>query len=163
MNQSVYDFEVTSIEGVKLKLSDFRGKSLLIVNTASACGLTPQYKGLQELYQKYKDHGFLVLGFPCNQFGKQEPGTDTEISTFCEKQFHVTFPLFSKTEVNGKNAHPLFRWLCQKLPGILGSETIKWNFTKFFIDQNGTPVRRFAPTDSPEYIDKTIQPWLFSK
>jgi len=153
----VHEFRAKSIDGAEVSLSDYRGKVLLIVNVASACGFTPQYEGLEELHEKYKDRGFAVLGFPCNQFGKQEPGAEAEIKTFCQTRFGVTFPLFSKIDVNGANAHPLYKFLAQTKPGFLGSKRIKWNFTKFLIDREGRPVKRYAPQDKPKSIEGDIQ------
>ena len=146
---SIYDFEALGIDGQPVPLGEFRGRVLLIVNTASACGFTPQYKGLEAVYQQFKDAGVEVLGFPCNQFGAQEKGTEAEIGDFCEKNFGVTFPLFAKIEVNGANAHPLFKELKHAAPGLLGTEAIKWNFTKFLVDRNGRVVKRYAPATAP--------------
>ncbi len=157
---TVLDFEAESIEGRPRPLSAYRGKVLLIVNTASQCGLTPQYAGLEALYRKYRDRGLEILGFPCNQFGAQEPGTGTEIAQFCETQFGVSFPMFAKVEVNGDDAHPLFRWLRKEAPGLLGSEAIKWNFTKFLVDREGRVVERFAPTTAPEDLAPAIEKLL---
>jgi glutathione peroxidase len=131
---SVYPFKAKTIDGKEVSLSEYQGKALLIVNVASQCGFTPQYAGLESLYQKYKDKGFAVLGFPCNQFGAQEPGNEAEIKSFCDLNFGVTFPLFGKIDVNGANAHPLYKYLTSDKPGVLGTEAIKWNFTKFLID-----------------------------
>lgn len=147
---TVYDFTATDLSGQPVALSAYRGKVLLIVNTASKCGFTPQYKGLEALYQKFKDLGVTVLGFPCNQFGAQEPGNSGEIGAFCEKNFGVTFPLFEKINVNGDNTHPLYSFLKQQAPGLLGSTAIKWNFTKFLIKKDGTVFNRYAPITSPE-------------
>ena len=144
MSSTVYDFSATSIEGQPIELSTYRDKVLLIVNTASACGFTPQYKGLQELQNKYASKGFEVLGFPCNQFGQQEPGTATEIQSFCETRFGVSFPLFEKVDVNGGTAHPLFQHLVKAAPGIFGTEGIKWNFTKFLATFSGGLGQHFA-------------------
>ncbi len=159
-SQSIYDFSATSIEGQPISLSTFKDKVLLIVNTASQCGFTPQYKGLQELYDKYADRGLVILGFPCNQFGQQEPGTSNDIQSFCETRFGVKFPLFQKIDVNGPNAHPLFKYLTKAAPGLLGSEAIKWNFTKFLVDRNGNVVKRYASLTKPEDIEKDIQALL---
>lgn len=153
---SIYDMNVNSLTGESVDLSAWRGKVLLIVNTASKCGFTPQYKGLEALHEKYKDQGFEVLGFPCNQFGGQEPGNAEEIGAFCEKNFGVSFPLFEKIDVNGEHAHPLFTLLKKQAPGILGTEGIKWNFTKFLIGKDGKVLDRFAPTTSPKEIEKSI-------
>src|SRR3954470_19966260 len=136
---SVYDFTATRLDGSEQKLSDYRGQVLLIVNTASACGFTPQYAGLETLYEKLHGEGLTILGFPCNQFGAQEPGSESEIGAFCQKNYGVTFPMFSKIEVNGANAHPLYKYLKDAKPGLLGTEAIKWNFTKFLVDKDGQP------------------------
>lgn len=157
---TVYDFSAKSIDGEETPLSRFKGKVLLIVNVASRCGFTPQYAGLEKLYEKYKKHGFEVLAFPCNQFGGQEPGTESEIKAFCETNYGVKFPLFAKIEVNGENAHPLYKFLTKEKPGILGTEAIKWNFTKFLIDRKGNPVKRYAPNVSPEDIAPDIEKHL---
>ena len=154
---SIYEFKAKSASGKDVALSDYRGKPVLIVNVASHCGFTPQYKGLEALYQKYHDAGFVVLGFPCNQFGKQEPGTEAEIQSFCEMNFGVKFPLFKKIEVNGRNADPLYKYLVDEKPGFLGLKRIKWNFTKFLIDKNGKPVKRYAPTVKPEDLEADIE------
>jgi glutathione peroxidase len=154
---SVYDFKAKSIGGQETPLSNFQGKALLIVNVASQCGFTPQYKGLEALYQKYKDRGFVVLGFPCNQFGSQEPGSEAEIQGFCELNFGVTFPLFSKIDVQGEKAHPLYAYLKERLPGVLGSESIQWNFTKFLVDRQGNPLKRYASTDTPESLQGDVE------
>ena len=154
---SVYDFQVKTIDGKQISLSDYKGKGLLIVNVASQCGFTPQYAGLEKIYEKYKDKGFAVLGFPCNQFGSQEPGTEAEIKTFCETSFGVKFPLFAKIDVNGSNTHPLYEYLKKSLPGVLGSEAIKWNFTKFLVDHEGNPVKRYGSADKPEDLEADIQ------
>lgn len=153
---TVYDFSGLNIKGEEVPLEQFKGKVMLIVNTASKCGFTPQYKGLESMYQKYQDKGLEILGFPCNQFGKQEPGNEEQISEFCELNFGVTFPLFKKVDVNGPEAHPLYKFLKSEAPGLLGSEAIKWNFTKFLVDKDGKVVKRFAPTDTPEKIEKQV-------
>ena len=153
----IYDFEVDDIGGKPVDLSRYRGKAMLIVNTASECGFTPQYKGLEALYRKHKDEGLEVLGFPCNQFGAQEPGSEKEIATFCEKNFGVTFPMFAKVDVNGDDAAPLYKYLKKQKPGLLGSEAIKWNFTKFLVDRKGNVVARFAPNDTPESIERDVE------
>lgn len=153
---SVYEYSCKSINGEEVSIGDFRGKVLLIVNTASACGFAGQYKGLEALYRDLQGDGLVVLGFPCNQFGQQEQGSEAEISQFCELNFGVSFPLFSKIDVNGDNAHPLYSYLKKQAKGILGSETIKWNFTKFLVNRQGEVVRRYAPTDKPENIRKDI-------
>ncbi|MCG8317395.1 MAG: glutathione peroxidase [Pseudomonadales bacterium] len=152
----IYEFSGKNIKGEDVPLADYKGKVMLIVNTASKCGFTPQYKGLESLYKKYHDKGLEILGFPCNQFGKQEPGDSGEISEFCELNFGVTFPLFEKIDVNGPETHPLYQYLKKQAPGLLGSEAIKWNFTKFLVDVNGNVVKRFAPTDTPEKIEKQV-------
>lgn len=152
---SIYDFTVKDTKGKDISMSEFKGKVLLIVNTATGCGFTPQYKGLENLYESYKDRGFEVLDFPCNQFGHQAPGSDNEIHEFCTLKYDTTFPLFKKIDVNGKNASPLFKWLKSQKSGFMGSR-IKWNFTKFLVDRNGKVVARFAPTTKPEKIEKDI-------
>jgi glutathione peroxidase len=157
---SIYDFSVKTIRGEDVPLADYKGKVLLIVNTASQCGFTPQYKGLQSLYEKYHADGLEILGFPCNQFGEQEPGTEDHISQFCEMNFGVTFPLFAKVDVKGEHAHPLFQYVSKEAPGILGSKSIKWNFTKFLVDRNGQVVKRYASTDTPEGIEKEIAEYV---
>ena len=157
---SVYDFTVKNIRGKDVKLDAYKGKPLLIVNTASECGFTPQYKGLETLYQKYHGKGLEILGFPCNQFGAQEPGTEKEIESFCEVNYGVTFPLFAKVDVNGDNAAPLDRHLKKSKPGLLGSEAVKWNFTKFLVDRNGNVVERYAPNAEPESITGDIEKLL---
>jgi glutathione peroxidase len=157
---NIYDFNVRGINGQPTPLASYRGKVVLIVNVASKCGFTPQYKGLEHLYQTYKDKGFEVLGFPCNQFGSQEPGTESEIQQFCELNFGVHFPLFAKVDVNGKNADPLYRYLTSTQRGALWSKQIKWNFTKFLVDRKGQPVARFAPLTKPEALTEKIQKLL---
>lgn len=157
---TVYDFSAQDIQGNERALSEFKGKVVLIVNTASKCGLTPQYEGLEALYQEYKDKGVEVLGFPCNQFAQQEKGSDAEIAGFCLKNYGVSFPMFSKIDVNGETAHPLYKFLKQEAKGILGTQKIKWNFTKFLIDQNGKVVKRFAPTVKPKAIKADINALL---
>jgi glutathione peroxidase len=154
---SIYDFTVDDIHGKKVKLDHYRGKVLLVVNTASKCGFTPQYKGLEALYEKYHGKGLEVLGFPCNQFGAQEPGTEGEIAQFCEINYGVTFPLFAKVDVNGDAAAPVYKFLKAEKPGLLGSEAIKWNFTKFLVDRKGRVVKRYAPTDTPESLAGDIE------
>jgi glutathione peroxidase len=156
---AIYDFAAQSLSGEEVLLKRFEGQVLLIVNTASACGFTPQYKGLQELHQKYADRGLAVLGFPCNQFGAQEPGDATQISQFCETQYAVTFPMFAKIDVNGSNAHPLYRHLTHEKFGLLGP-SIKWNFTKFLIDRTGRVAGRYAPTVRPESLTREIEALL---
>ena len=157
---NVFDFSATAIDGKLVNLSAYKGKVLLIVNTASKCGFTPQYKGLQKMFEQYAGRGLEVLGFPCDQFGHQEPGSEADINSFCEMNFGVSFPLFAKIDVNGKDAHPLFAHLKAEAPGLLGSEGIKWNFTKFLIDRNGKVVSRYAPATSPESIAKDIEALL---
>ena len=157
---SVYDYEASLISGERQALSAYKGDVLLIVNTASKCGFTDQYQGLEGLYQTYKAQGFNVLGFPCNQFGKQEPGNSEDISSFCELNFGVSFPLFEKVDVNGGDAHPLFAHLKNQAPGILGSKKIKWNFTKFLISRDGTAIKRYAPKDKPEALKTAIEALL---
>lgn len=157
---SLYDIEVTSIDGAAGTLAPYRGRLLLIVNVASECGFTPQYGGLEHLYRKYKDRGLTVLGFPCDQFGHQEPGSEAEIAAFCSSRYDVTFPLFAKVEVNGPGAHPLFRYLAEAAPGVLGTKRIKWNFTKFLVDRDGRVARRFAPSTRPEELRPTIEAML---
>lgn len=160
MNQTVYDFQAHLISGEECSLNQYQGKVLLIVNTASLCGFTPQLEGLQKLYLAYKEQGLEILGFPCNQFKNQDPKTDAEIKEFCEARFQITFPLFGKVVVNGPDAHPLFQFLKKAQPGVLGSEKIKWNFTKFLVNQKGIPVQRFAPLTKPESLVKPIQELL---
>lgn len=157
---NAYDFNATALDGQPVELSRYRGKALLIVNTASACGFTPQYQGLEELQRRYQDQGLVVLGFPCNQFGRQEPGSEAEIGAFCEKNYGVTFPMFAKVDVNGTDAHPLFRFLKGEAPGVLGTEAIKWNFTKFLVDRHGAVVKRYAPATKPEELKADIEKLL---
>jgi glutathione peroxidase len=154
--QSVYDFSAKDITGKDVSLSQFKGKYLLIVNVASQCGFTSQYKGLEDLYRELQNQ-VVVLGFPCNQFGKQEPGDETEIKQFCTLNYDVTFPLFGKINVNGSEAHPLYQFLKGEAPGVLGTEAIKWNFTKFLVSKDGQVIKRFAPTDTPEKIKAEIK------
>jgi glutathione peroxidase len=153
----VHDFTVNDIRGKPVKLDRYNGEVLLIVNVASECGFTPQYTGLQALQEKFHSRGFEVLGFPCNQFGKQEPGSEAEIAAFCDTTFHVTFPMFAKVDVNGADAAPLYRYLKAEKPGLLGSEAIKWNFTKFLVDRGGQVLKRYAPNDTPESIAPDIE------
>ena len=155
-----YEFSATDIAGKARKLKTYKGKVLLVVNTASQCGLTPQYQGLQELYERYKKQGLVILGFPCNQFGAQEPGAESEIAEFCEVNYGVEFPMFAKIEVNGAGTHPLFKWLKKEAPGLLGTQDIKWNFTKFLIDREGRVVERFAPTAPPASMVGAIEKQL---
>ncbi|MCV6615103.1 MAG: glutathione peroxidase [Cellvibrionaceae bacterium] len=156
----IYQFEVNDNQGQSHSMAEYKDKVLLIVNTASKCGFTPQYKGLEKLYQQYKDQGLVILGFPCNQFAGQEPEDDAGISEFCELNFGVTFPLMSKLEVNGDGAHPLFNHLKQEAPGLLGSKRIKWNFTKFLVSKDGQQISRFAPKDKPESLAGKIEALL---
>lgn len=158
--QTIYDFKVKTINGEETTLEAYRGKVMLIVNVASQCGFTSQYEGLEALYQKYKDKGLVVLGFPCNQFGAQEPGSEQEIQNFCRVNFGVTFPMFSKINVNGDDTHPLYAYLKSEQKGILGSESIKWNFTKFLVDKEGKIVARFASATSPQSLEEEIQKLL---
>ena len=157
---SIYDIPVTTIDGTATSLEPYRGKVLLIVNVASKCGFTPQYAGLEELYQKYKDRGLVILGFPCNQFLQQESGTEAEIKSFCSLKYNVTFPMFAKIDVNGKNAHPLYAHLKSAARGFLWSRSIKWNFTKFLVDRNGTVVRRYATMTKPPKLTTAIEKLL---
>ncbi|GAB3783669.1 glutathione peroxidase [Dyella agri] len=152
----IYDFSARDIDGNERPLSEWRGKTLLVVNVASKCGFTPQYAGLEQLWRNGRDRGLMVLGFPCDQFGHQEPGDEAEIRNFCSTSYDVSFPMFAKIEVNGEQAHPLYRWLKHEGKGILGSEAIKWNFTKFLVDAHGHVVKRYAPTDTPEKIGKEL-------
>lgn len=156
----IYDFKAKTIDGREQSLADFRGQTLLIVNTASGCGFTPQYKGLEQLYETYKDRKFNVLGFPCNQFGSQENGSEADIKSFCEMNYGVKFPLFAKIDVKGPKAHPLYQYLVKEKPGLLGFKDIKWNFTKFLVDKDGKVVRRYAPTVKPEAITADIEKLL---
>jgi glutathione peroxidase len=156
----LYDIEVTDIDGNQRTLEAFRGQALVIVNVASQCGFTPQYAELEKLYERHRPEGFAVLGFPCNQFGRQEPGDEAQIKSFCELNYQVTFPLFAKIEVNGPNAHPLYRYLKSQRRGLLGTRAIKWNFTKFLVDRQGNVVRRYAPTTKPQDIERHLVPLL---
>ena len=153
---TAYDFSARDIDGNERSLDAWRGKVLLVVNVASKCGFTPQYEGLEKLWRDQRDKGLVVLGFPCDQFGHQEPGDEAEIKNFCSTSYDVTFPMFAKVEVNGDGTHPLYRWLKSEGKGILGSESIKWNFTKFLVGRDGQVVKRYAPTDTPEKIAKDI-------
>ena len=157
MTTTVYDFEATGIDGQPVPLDRFKGQVLLIVNTASACGFTPQFAGLQELHQRYGSRGLAVLGFPCNQFGSQDPGSNDEIATFCQRNYGVDFPMMSKIDVNGPQADPLYRWLTTEKPGLLGSTGIKWNFTKFLVGKDGRVVKRYAPQEAPAALAKDIE------
>ncbi len=156
MVTTLHDFSATGIDGQEVALSSYDGKVVLVVNVASQCGLTPQYSGLQALYDDYQDRGFVVLGFPCDQFGHQEPGTEDEIATFCESRFGVTFPMFAKIDVNGSDAHPVFQWLKEERSGLLGG-AIKWNFTKFLVGRDGEVIDRYAPTTEPKKIAEDIE------
>ena len=157
MAQSLYDFQALSIEGKPADLASQRGKVLLIVNTASACGFTPQFKGLEQLWKDYAARGLVVIGFPSNEFGGQDPGSNGEIASFCELNYGVSFPMMAKVKVNGKDAHPLWQWLKGEKPGILGTEAIKWNFTKFLVGRNGQVIKRYAPNDEPEKLRADIE------
>ena len=157
---NVYEFSAEDIDGKKVPLKRYKGKALLVVNTASQCGFTPQYTGLEKLHRDLGERGFEVLGFPCNQFGAQEPGDAEEIKNFCSLKYDVTFPMFAKVDVNGANTHPLFEFLKKRLPGLLGSQAVKWNFTKFLIDREGDPVARYAPQESPDSLRKDIEKLL---
>ncbi|MGE4434533.1 MAG: glutathione peroxidase [Bacteroidales bacterium] len=159
METNFYAFKAKSLQGKEISMDQYRGKTVLVVNTASKCGLTPQFEGLESLYQAYKDKGFVILGFPCNQFANQEPGDEKTISEGCVLNYGVSFQMFSKVDVNGENAHPLYKYLKRKKGGIFGSG-IKWNFTKFLIDKNGNPVKRYAPTTKPEKIEKDLKKLL---
>lgn len=150
-----YEFKASTLQGKELEMSQFKGKKVLVVNTASKCGFTPQYEGLENLYKKYKDKGLVILGFPCNQFGNQEPGDEKSISEGCLINYGVSFPMFSKVEVNGENAHPIFKYLKSELKGTFG-DNVKWNFTKFLLDENGKPLKRFSPITKPEKIDEFL-------
>ena len=153
---SLYDIAVTRIDGSATTLADYRNTVLLVVNVASRCGFTPQYTGLEALYRKYQSQGFAVLGFPCNQFGAQEPGNEADIQSFCSLTYDVSFPLFAKVDVNGTDAHPLYRHLKHERPGLLGTEAIKWNFTKFLVDRSGQVIKRYAPTDKPADLEADV-------
>jgi glutathione peroxidase len=157
---SIYDYDLKTIDGQNKLLGDYKGKVLLIVNTASKCGFTPQYQGLETLYRQYKNRGLVVLAFPCNQFGHQEPGDEQEIQNFCSSNYDISFPLFAKIDVNGKDAHPLYQYLKNEQPGLLGSKRIKWNFTKFIVDRTGKIVKRYAPIDKPEVLINDIEQLL---
>ncbi|AKJ32037.1 glutathione peroxidase [Caldimonas brevitalea] len=154
---SVYDFDAVGIDGKPVALRDYEGKVLLIVNTASKCGFTPQFAGLEELWAEYRPRGLVVVGFPCNQFGSQDPGSDSDISSFCSLNYGVSFPMMSKVEVNGPQAHPLYRWLTEEARGLLGTRAIKWNFTKFLVGRDGQVRKRYAPTDSPKSLKADIE------
>ena len=154
---SIYDFEALSIDGKPVPLASERGKVILVVNTASECGFTPQFAGLEDLWKSYAGQGFVVMGFPSNEFGAQDPGADTEIASFCQVNYGVSFPMMSKVQVNGAQAHPLWKWLTKEAPGILGSKSVKWNFTKFLIGRDGKVLKRYAPTDKPESLKSDIE------
>jgi len=154
---SIYDFEALQIDGKTVPLKNFEGKVMLIVNTASACGFTPQFAGLEELHKSYGAKGLVVVGFPCNQFGAQDKGSNEEIAEFCQLNYGVSFPMMAKIEVNGAGAHPLYRWLTKEAPGVLGTQAIKWNFTKFLIGKDGHIVKRYAPTDTPQSLAKDLE------
>lgn len=158
--KTIYDFKVNTIDGKETTLEQYKGKVMLIVNVASKCGYTPQYAGLETLYKKYKEQGLVVLGFPCNQFSSQEPGSEAEIQNFCRVNFGVTFPMFSKINVNGDNTHPLYSYLKSEQPGILGTETIKWNFTKFLVDKEGKVIERFGSSTKPVSLEEEIESLL---
>jgi glutathione peroxidase len=157
---TVYDFSAKTIDGDERKLDAYKGKTMLIVNVASKCGFTPQYKGLEEMYEKFQAKDFVILGFPCDQFGHQEPGDEAEIKNFCALTYDVKFPMFAKIDVNGAGTHPLYKFLKHEAKGLLGSESIKWNFTKFLVDKDGKVVKRYAPTDTPGSIEKDVAPML---
>ena len=157
MEQTLYDFEALDISGQPVPLAQFKGRPLLIVNTASACGFTPQFAGLEALHQAYGGKGLVVLGFPCNQFGSQDPGSNVEIGAFCQKNYGVSFPMMEKIDVNGSQAHPLYRWLTAEAPVLLGTKAIKWNFTKFLVGKDGQVLKRYAPTDTPKSLGPDIE------
>ena len=159
----IYDFQAELLEGEQKDLADYQGKVLLVVNTASQCGLTPQFEGLEKLYQDYQQQGLVILGFPCNQFGGQDPGTNKEIGAFCQRNYGVNFPMFAKVDVKGPEAHAIFRFLTREAKGILGSQNIKWNFTKFLVGRNGEVLGRYAPTTKPEALEADIEKALASK
>ncbi|MGZ5180922.1 MAG: glutathione peroxidase [Ramlibacter sp.] len=157
MSTTAYEFDTHSIDGQPVALKQYAGKVLLVVNTASACGFTPQLGGLQQLHEKYQDRGLVVVGFPCNQFGSQDPGSNAEIGQFCERNYGVTFPMMAKVDVNGAKADPLFKWLTAEAPGLLGTKAIKWNFTKFLVGKDGRVVKRYAPQEPPESLSRDIE------
>ena len=157
MSQTIYDFAAKTISGENISLSDFKGQVMLIVNTASKCGFTPQFGGLEELHKTYAGKGLVVLGFPCNQFGAQDPGADGEIAEFCQVNYGVSFSMMGKVDVNGPAAHPLYKWLSAEAPGLLGSKSIKWNFTKFLVGKDGQVIKRYAPTDKPVALAKDVE------
>ena len=154
---SVYDFDALSIDGRPASFATQRGKVLLIVNTASACGFTPQFAGLEQLWQTYRDRGLVVVGFPSNEFGAQDPGSNDEIASFCQRNYGVSFPMMAKVKVNGRDAHPLWQWLTTEAPGVLGTQAVKWNFTKFLVGRDGQVLKRYAPTDTPESLAQDIE------
>lgn len=154
---TIYDFQAQSIEGKQADLASQRGKVLLIVNTASACGFTPQFGGLEKLWEDYADKGLVVVGFPCNQFGAQDPGANEDIASFCQVNYGVSFPMMAKVDVNGAGAHPLWKWLTKEAPGLFGSQAVKWNFTKFLVGRDGKVIKRYAPTDSPQSMRRDIE------
>ena len=154
---TIHDFEAQQINGQPVALAQFRGQPLLIINTASACGFTPQFAGLEKLHETYGARGLVVLGFPCNQFGAQDPGSNDEIAQFCQVNYGVSFPMMAKVDVNGDTAHPLYRWLTAEAPGLLGTKAIKWNFTKFLVGKDGRVIKRYAPNDAPESLAKDIE------
>jgi glutathione peroxidase len=160
---SIYDFESLSIAGKPAHFSTQRGKVLLIVNTASACGFTPQFAGLEKLWEQYRDRGLVIVGFPSNEFGNQDPGSNDEIASFCQVNYGVSFPMMSKVEVNGANAHPVWKWLTEEAPGVLGSKAVKWNFTKFLIGRDGRVIKRYAPSEPPEALAADIEAALAEK
>jgi glutathione peroxidase len=160
MTADIHEFEVQTITGDKARLGSYENQVMLVVNTASKCGFTPQYEGLEALYKKYKDQGFVVLGFPCNQFGRQEPGSESDIEEFCQLNYGVSFPMFAKIDVNGDDADPLFKFLKKSQKGILGSEKVKWNFTKFLVNRDGEVIARFAPTVKPKDLEKDVESLL---
>ena len=154
---TIYDFEALSIEGKPAHLSTQRGKVILVVNTASACGFTPQFGGLEQLWQDYRERGLVIVGFPSNEFGNQDPGDNAEIATFCQRNYGVSFPMMAKVQVNGPQAHPLWKWLTKEAPGVLGTQAVKWNFTKFLVGKDGHVIRRYAPNDTPESLRQDIE------
>ncbi len=160
---TIYDFDALSTTGKSVPLKQFEGKPMLIVNTASACGFTPQFAGLEELHKTYGDKGLVVLGFPCNQFGAQDKGSNDEIASFCQLNYGVSFPMMAKIDVNGSDAHPLYQWLTKEAPGLLGTKAIKWNFTKFLVGRDGKVLKRYAPTDTPKSMAKDIEALLAAK
>ena len=155
--QSLGSFQAQSVDGKPVAMSRYAGQVALVVNTASQCGFTPQFAGLESLWQSYHDRGLVVLGFPCNQFGQQDPGENHEIASFCQLNYGVTFPMMAKIDANGANAHPLYKWLSAQAPGLLGSQSVKWNFTKFLVGRDGLPIRRYAPQDAPERLSGDIE------